>query len=293
MQTDEAYWLYVRACEMRKSAEPYREVVAELQRVVDNAHEAGMKSQNDVMKVQVKLNEADLQVLRADNGVRLARMNLCHVIGLPLLSEVPLPETFDAPLPRLESEADVTARPEYALLGKQIELKEQEKNLTRSDFLPNIGVMGAYNYAYGVKLNNEPLFDQGAFSAVISVNIPLFQWGEGANKLRAAKTDIKIMELQREDATEQMQLELMQALNTYEEALLEVQFTAKSLGQAEENLKTSRNHYEAGMETLADYLEAQTMWQKASSDLIDAKASLKLSETRYLKAAGKLPVSTQ
>ena len=293
VQTDEAYWLYVRACEMRKSAESYREVVAELQRVVDNAHEAGMKSQNYVMKVQVKLNEADLQVLRADNGVRLARMNLCHVIGLPLLSEVPLPETFDAPLPHLKPEADVTARPEYALLGKQIELKEQEKNLTRSDFLPNIGVMGAYNYAYGVKLNNEPLFDQGAFSAVISVNIPLFQWGEGANKLRAAKTDIKIMELQREDATEQMQLELMQALNTYEEALLEVQFTAKSLGQAEENLKTSRNHYEAGMETLADYLEAQTMWQKASSDLIDAQASLNLSETRYLKAAGKLPVSTQ
>ena len=47
------------------------------------------------------------------------------------------------------------------------------------------------------------------------------------------------------------------------------------------------------METLADYLEAQTMWQKASSDLIDAQASLKLSETHYLKAAGKLPVSTQ
>ena len=53
VQTDEAYWLYARACEMRKSAESYREVVAELQRVVDNAHEAGMKSQNDVMKVQV------------------------------------------------------------------------------------------------------------------------------------------------------------------------------------------------------------------------------------------------
>ncbi len=82
VQTDEAYWLYVRAskCEVRRV--PPRSG-GRAQRVVDNAHEAGMKSQNDVMKVQVKLNEADLQVLRADNGVRLARMNLCHVIGLP------------------------------------------------------------------------------------------------------------------------------------------------------------------------------------------------------------------
>ncbi len=89
--------------------------------------------------MQVKSSTKPIyKCFRADNGVRLARMNLCHVIGLPLLSEVPLPKPSTRPLPRLESEADVTARPEYALLGKQIELKEQEKNLTRSDFLPNI-----------------------------------------------------------------------------------------------------------------------------------------------------------
>ena len=288
VQADEAYWMYVRACELKKSAEKYREVVAELQRVVDNAQAVGLKSQNDAMKVQVKLNEADLQLLRADNGVRLARMNLCHVAGMPLLSEVTLPATFDDNPPLTDTAADITTRPEYAMLGKQIEMKQQERNLTRSDFLPRVGVTGAYRYAYGLRLNDQVMLRDGGFSAMVSVSIPLWQWGEGINKVKAAQTDIKIMQLQREDATEQMQMEALQTLNAYEEARMEVRLTTQSLAQAEENLQTSRHHYEAGMETLADYLEAQTLWQKAACDLINARATLRLSETRYLKAAGRL-----
>ena len=50
----------------------------------------------------------------------------------------------------------------------------------------------------------------------------------------------------------------------------------------------SRDQYEVGMENLTNLLEAQAQWQQAWSDWVDAKASLKLSETEYLKAIGKL-----
>ena len=39
---------------------------------------------------------------------------------------------------------------------------------------------------------------------------------------------------------------------------------------------------------ITNYMEAQAQWQKAWSDWIDAKAELRLSETRYLKATGRL-----
>jgi len=53
-------------------------------------------------------------------------------------------------------------------------------------------------------------------------------------------------------------------------------------------MEVSKERYAAGMETLANYMEAQTMWQSAMSTLITAKASLNLSKTKYLKAVGKL-----
>ena len=46
--------------------------------------------------------------------------------------------------------------------------------------------------------------------------------------------------------------------------------------------------YDAGMETLSDYMEAQTMWQSAMSTLVTARATLNLNRTKYLKATGRL-----
>ena len=80
----------------------------------------------------------------------------------------------------------------------------------------------------------------------------------------------------------------MRALNEYDEASLEVKLTTTALDQAEINLKMSRDQYEVGMETLADYLEAQSIWQKAMSDLINARAKRRITYTAYMKAAGLL-----
>lgn len=287
--TDEAYWNCVRAGELLKSAMKYKEVVAELHRNVENACQAGLKPVNDVLKVQVKLNEAELLVRRTHNAVRLAKMNLCYQIGLPLESDIEpgesLPETVAVLRPET---SDITLRPEYGILTRQIELQHQQKKMVLSEFLPNIGVMATYGYVNGLKLNGEKLLSNGCFSALLSVNIPLFHWGEGRNKVRSARVATRIMELKRDDAELKMELELTQAMNAVDESQLEVELTTKSLTQAEENLKVSRNQYEVGMETLADYLEAQTSWQKAWSDMINAKACLKFNETSYLKAAGKL-----
>ena len=67
-----------------------------------------------------------------------------------------------------------------------------------------------------------------------------------------------------------------------------MRLTAKSLLQAKENLMVSKNRYEVGMESLTNYMEAQAQWQKAWSDWIDAKAELRVSETHYLRATGRL-----
>ena len=94
-----------------------------------------------------------------------------------------------------------------------------------------------------------------------------------------------------DDISEQMQLELMQVINDYDESILEVALTQKSLTQAEENRTESGNRYEAGMETLGDYLEAQAFWQKAQSDLVEARSKQRISYTRYLKATGALKIN--
>lgn len=288
LETDKAYWLCIQARELHKSAQKYKETVEEFCRVVKNACENGMKPQNDLMKVQVQLNKAELLVRRAENGINLSLMNLCHIIGIPLLSEISVSETISEQLMTINPDADIFSRPEYAMLGKQIEFKEHEKKLVRSDFLPQAGVSGGYNYLDGVKLNNEKIFHSGSFSAMVSVTVPLFHWGEGARKIKTAETEIDIVRLQRDYLSEMMELERYQIFNIYNEAVIEVELTLKIVEQSEENLKMSRNHYEAGMETISDYLEAQTILQNAQTEYIIAKTKLEICKTEYLKVIGEL-----
>lgn len=288
-ESDEAYWQYVRVKEQLKSAEKYLEVVSELVKNVTDAMETGMASQNDLLKAQVKQNEAELLVSKANNGVALSRMNLCRVIGVDLYSQIDVNDSLSAEpaLDLMNMGNDITARPEYNLLEKQVELKSKEVALTRSDFLPQLGVSASYAYGDGISLNGES-DGVASFAAVASLKIPIYHWGEGRNKVKAVKAEQEMARLQQEELSQMMQLEVAKMRFSVEDAAVRVKMTEKSLNQAEENLQVSKNRYEVGMETITNYMEAQAQWQKAWSDAIDARAELRLSETYYLKSVGKL-----
>lgn len=82
------------------SAEKYKSVVKELVLNLVNAYEIGMSSRNDLLKAQVKLNEAELMLQKAMNGKSLARMNLCRIVGIDFYSEVQISDTLQEGLLR-------------------------------------------------------------------------------------------------------------------------------------------------------------------------------------------------
>ena len=90
----------------QKVAEKYHALLTELFKNVKSAHRHGMKPQNDVLKVQVKLNESELSLRKADNALRLAGMNLCHYIGRPLTAQIDISDDF----PEVEQEWKDAAR---------------------------------------------------------------------------------------------------------------------------------------------------------------------------------------
>ena len=268
LNTDKAYVQLVKAKEMKKVAEKYHVLLNELFRNVKSAHQHGMKPQNDVLKVQVKLNESELALRKADNALRLAGMNLCQEWKTQV--------------------ADISARPEYGILNKQIAMAEQQVKLNRSELLPRVGVKGSYDYFHGLEINDETLMKKGSFSVFLNVSVPLFHFGERMNKVRSAKVKLEQTRLEQENANEKMLLELTQATNNLDEARLECELSERSLEQAEENMKVSGKQYEVGLETLSDYLEAQVMWQQAYQTKVDAHFQLYVNYVAYLKAAGQL-----
>lgn len=288
-ETDRAYWQLLGVEEQVKAAEAYRQAVGGLLKNVENAGKVGMATGNDVLKVQVRYNEADLMVQKARNGLVLSQMNLCRLIGLDLQTNISirdsLPETIMPGI--LAQPAGITQRPDYHLLQEETILKEKEVNLSRSDFLPQVGVTAGYGYGGGLELNGERE-SKASFNALAYVEIPLFNWGEGRNKYKAARMEHEMSRLNLEKSAQLMELEVAAARFGIQDAETRIKMAKNALLQAEENLRISNNQYKVGMESLTNLLEAQAQWQEARTQWVEAKAALKMSETQYLKAIGRL-----
>lgn len=288
--TDQAYWLFVSVQEKVKLAESYNKLLQQLEERVQLSHKTGLITQNEVLKVKVKHNEAKLQLQKTRNGLELTRMALCRQVGLPLETKIATTDsvtTGSIQFASIDDQADVTNRPEFKLMQKNVGLAQQQIKLARADFLPTAGLSVGYNHVGGIEFGNADYSSSNA-SVLATVKIPIFHWGEGKQKQLAAQLEHSMKQQEMNKNTTLMKLEIEQARLNVLDAQTRVQLAQESLKQADENLRVHTDNYEVGMAVLTDLLEAQAQWQQVYSELIEAKADMKLKETAWQKALGTL-----
>lgn len=289
-EADQSYWLYVSVREKVRLATIAVRMLDSLVVRVKNSVKSGLVHQNELLKVQVKYNNATLDLQKAKSGLELTRMSLCRVVGLPFETKIELTDTVvdysDQLLTNFGSE-DVTQRPEYQLMSQQVAMEEEQIKLKRADFLPTVGVSAGYSYLGGIEFGDQNMTNKG-FNIMGSVKIPLFHWGEGIQKIRSSNLSKEIKELELDRNSQLLQLEIEQSKYNLQDAFLRIKMAEKALSQSDENLRLSKNNYELGAELMTDLLIAQTQWQQAFSDLIEAKTDFKVKETQYLRVVGKL-----
>jgi outer membrane protein TolC len=289
LKVDEAFWRHVAVLQKVELAESYVLLLEELVASVRDSYEVEMVSRNQLLKAQVELNQAELKLQKARNARELSRLALCQAVGVPLETDIKLIRAdvnLDQVSAALTSDESVSRRTEYKMLQRAIELKEENIRLVDSDFKPQIAVQASYGYS---GLHGPEIYDSGRrLTALLSVSVPLFNWGERGYQREKAEQEKRISELELKLNSELMELEISKARFGIEDALKRVELTLKTLEQAKENLAVSQDRYEFGMETLTDLLEAQTLWEEARSDHIEALAACEVARSRYLKAVGRL-----
>ncbi|MDY0280789.1 MAG: TolC family protein [Salinivirgaceae bacterium] len=289
-EADQSYWLYVSVREKVRLAETAVRMLDSLVAFVKNSVESGLVHQNELLKVQVKFNNATLDLQKAKSGLELTRMSLCRVVGLPFETKLVLTDTVVDCSDQLFSSfgnENIEQRPEFQLMSHQVAMEEEQIKLIRADFLPTMGVSAGYSFLGGIKFGDQSM-DNNGFNIMGSLKIPLFHWGEGVQKSRSAKLskEIKILELEKN--TQLLQLEIEQAKFNLQDAFMRIKMAEKALVQSDENLRLTKDNYELGAELMTDLLIAQTQWQQVFSDLIEAKTDFKVKETQYLRVTGRL-----
>ena len=126
------------------------------------------------------------------------------------------------------------------------------------------------------------------WAAGVLVNIPLWHWGEGIYKVKAAKAEANIAKYQLADAREKVELQVNQCSYKLNEAGKKLQMAERNMEKATENLRYANLGFKEGVIPTSNVLEAQTAWLAAQSGKIDAQIDLKMSELYLNKSMGTL-----
>lgn len=299
LSTDQAYWQVVSLVNKKKLAEGYLKLLQKLESDVNKMIVEGVATKADGLSVKVKVNEAEMTLTKVDDGLSLSRMLLCQLCGLDLSTPVTLKDEQVKELQLYPIEAKsidlnnvYATRPEVRSLELATQIHQQKVNVTRAEHLPSVALMASYMATNPSVFNSFENKFKGMWNVGVMVSVPIWHWGEGTYKVKAAKSEARIAQYQLDDAKEKIELQVSQSVFKVNEAAKKLIMAKHNLEKADENLRYATLGFEEGVIPASNVLEAHTAWLSAQSEKIDAQIDVKLTEIYLKKATGDLQIIT-
>lgn len=296
IQVDEYYWRVVSVENKYRLAKDYCKLLDTLYHNVGEMVDAGVATRGDLLKVQVKLNEAQMSVTKAENGLALAKMALAQLCGMPINSDFTVEDADLDNLPVLadtaiDMEQVYQKRSEMQMLQQAQVIGKEGVNIARSTFMPNIVANGGYLISNPNLLNGFEKEFGGMFYGGVMVNFPLAH-PTSFHSMKLAKSKQREVEYQTEQAKELIKLQVTQISQQRLVAMKNYLQAESSIQSAEENMRLAQAAFDEGVLGASDLMGAQTAWMKAFSEKIDAAIELKINDLYLNRALGEKQTTT-
>ena len=297
---DNAYYTLIAVHSKVQMLEAYALQMQELYDQVKLTTSVQMATENDLLRISTKQNEVSYQLQKARNGEQLCGLALANVIGTDLEQTIIPTDTVLSVAMAHQLSEDFSSRPDLLLLQQQVKASEVMVKKSRSNYLPTVALVGRYSHYDNLKLkgdltlpNSNSLDINHTISggnpvALLSVSLPIFHWGAEFKKVKKAKLDLSDSKLQLQQYERGMHVEVRKAVQNVTDSQRMVETAMVGKQQADENLRVMRQKFDNQLCTMTDLLDAQSQWQQARSNLIEAQTQLKIYETEYLRVTGRL-----
>ena len=287
-----AYWRLFSAEKLKKAVDDnFLQVKAHLADI-QNFFKQGLSTKNDVLKVEVQLSEIELQQIDAKNSVKIAIVNLDNVIGLPLSSDLQIPQNVSVSdnneydLTELIKEA-IQNRPDLKAMQYQVQASKAGIALAQSNWYPQIYLTGNYYYS---KPNQRILPSRNQFDATwdVGVGLSFNIWNWGATKDQTTQAEAQYE--QSNDGLKSMKdaitLEVTQDYYNMIKAKEKILVAEQTVSQAEENYRVTDDKFKQGLTLNSELLDAETALLQAKTNQIQSLADYELAVARIQRSIG-------
>lgn len=277
-----AYWALSRAEIYHKAMRDYIDIVTALKDVALHRFNEGYTSKSDYLQVESRLTDARYQLSLAEQRWRIALHNFNVLRGVAPDVEVELQQSIldDSTMPLRVSLSDIIEHhPDYLSSVASRESARCDVALIESNYLPtlNLGVFSSW----------QPKGDVGTLlngGVMLSLNTPIFHFGERRKAVRSAKSLYHKTELAVDDVVDDILLNESNGWTNLQATLKRVNSSIDNLEIAKENLDISTFAYKEGLASVLDVLQAQISWLQIYQNAISAQYdyAMAISAYRYI-----------
>jgi outer membrane protein len=281
-QTINLYYSIVEADQLLKVREEDVKQQQKNLETIEERNRLGSVTKADVYQQQVQSGNAELQVIQQKNILETAKSNLLFYLGLDVLKDYKYSDVLtQKELGILDTDVNTDYNQLNDLVKKALENRKDylAQKLTLDSYYDNLTMAQSGhlprltgNLGYGTSANiPADLFDSHTFSAGLTLSIPIFSGFQTQNIIQSAEVDAMNYEIQVKDSERLIKQNLQKSFLDLEAAKKGLLVTEKNVKAAEENLKIEQEKYNLGAGKLLDVLIANTTFQNAKTNYINAQ----------------------
>jgi outer membrane protein len=232
--------------------------------VAQNFFDVGLIPRNELLQSEVQVANGEQSLIRAENGVELAKSKFNTVLRRNINDPVQVEDIltyrpYDLNIDDCIKSA-MENRPEIKSQALKVEQAKSLVKLARSDFYPTVSAVGHYE-----RVGDTPGVSGTAFKDAESWYVmgvaswTFWEWGKTKNRVDASRSKENQSIDLLNNARDQITLEVKNAYLLMRESEKQVMVAQKTIEQAQENFRINQERYREKVATSTDVLDAQTL----------------------------------
>jgi len=292
LKVKEAYFTILKIQKIRTVALQAVEQVNSHVEVAQAFYDQEMIPRNDLLEAQVRFAQVKQDLIRADNGVEIAKAYFNTVLRREVSQPVEVedileyqPEVFS--LDECANEA-FQKRPEMREAEFTLEKTQKGVKLAKSRFFPTLSLVTDYQrMGEHADLGGNPYEDPERWMVTTLFSWDVWEWGKRHYQVSASRAKVAQAEELKKQVGDVIALEVKESYLNLTEAEKNIMVAKTAIDQAEENFKLNKEKYNEQMATTTDVLDAQTLLTQAQSNYYNALSDYHIAKAKLGRAMGR------
>ncbi len=240
---------------------------------VQNLFQQGMARKDQVLRVKVKLSEAELTILKAQNGLKLSRAALEKTMGESLDQGLHFTEwqlAIDVDSLAVAIDRALKSRSEIQTLGRMHAATRIQTQIAKGGRWPSVSAFGILGYGKpGLDFIENEWMDYWIVGIDSQWNV--WDWGKTDAQVEYAQLESRRLEYQLQAVRDAIQLDVKQTWFNWQETAERIQLTLEIEEQARLSFEIVNNSFKQGMATQSEVLDAQSELTRARTLVVQAR----------------------